>query len=93
MQREYELTDDLEGQKEAILFEAECEQIANELGVEIIDVYLDGKGDTIVEDDGILHVTKGKVRVAFDVSDNQTAKAKLTNSRIKFIRSAIAGAN
>ncbi len=60
-------------------FIKKCERLAEALGVEIIDAYDDGEGDTVIEDDGILHVTEGTTRVAFDVSNNQTWSAKKQN--------------
>lgn len=53
-----------------------CEQIADDLNLEIIDTYEDGRGDEIVEDDGILHITRSNIRVAIDVSNNQQLSAK-----------------
>jgi hypothetical protein len=50
-----------------LAFIEQCEEVANDLRIEIIDTYDDGNGDDVFEDDGILHVVKGNTRVAFDV--------------------------
>ena len=60
-------------------FVEQCQNVADELGVELIDSYKDGNGNEVVEDDGILHVTKGNIRVAFDVSENQNLSASMQN--------------
>jgi hypothetical protein len=56
-----------------------CELISDATGIEIIDTYLDGEKDDVYEDDGILHIVRGKERVAFDVSNNQTENKATQN--------------
>jgi len=67
-------------------FLSECEKAAEEFVVEIIDIYAEpDAGDNVVEDDGILHVTRFGQRVAFDVSDNQTWSKHRQNTVTKNI--------
>lgn len=42
-----------------IAFIEQCQEVADNLLVEIIDTYDDGNGDDVFEDDGILHVVRG----------------------------------
>lgn len=60
-------------------FETICQGIADELGIEIIDVYEDGGSPSEFNDDGMLHVIEGMTRVVFDVSENQRLSAKKQN--------------
>lgn len=52
-------------------FRERCEEVADELGIELIDVYEDSSDQDSFEDDGILHVMHEGKRYAFDVSNNQ----------------------
>ena len=61
-------------------FVEKCEQIADELGIEIIDVYDDGGSPSEFHDDGMLHVIEGQTRVVFDVSENQSLPVEVQYS-------------
>lgn len=66
-----------------------AQQVADEVGVELIDTYEDGEQElTYVEDDGILHAKTRGFRAAFDVSENQTLKPATERINIKYIKKA-----
>jgi hypothetical protein len=79
-------------------FIEQCQEVADNLAVEIIDTYDDGNGDNVFEDDGILHVVKGNTRVAFDVGcgflksnvQNQISRAILKGLGIPVTERALA---
>lgn len=63
-------------------FIAQCEKVADETGCELIDTYLDGRGESF-EDDGTLHVVRGSYRGAFDVSEVQRLSRKEQDANTK----------
>jgi hypothetical protein len=60
-------------------FQENCEIIADTLGIEILSITTEYREDYVFEDDGILHVRQNGLRVAFDVSENQTFTAEEQN--------------
>ena len=64
-------------------FGERCQEVADELGIELVDVYHDEEPQDSFEDDGILHIMNGTMRYAFDVSNNQKLSVKAQNKITK----------
>lgn len=68
------------------MFVEKCQNIADDLGIDILDTYEDGLTSSECEDDGILHVIEGNIRVAFDI---ESSSAKIQNHLAKKILKAL----
>lgn len=67
-------------------FGKRCEEVADEVGVELMDIYEDGDGtNNVYEDDGFLHVNNGEQRASFDVSNSQNLSEEDQNENTRLI--------
>lgn len=60
-----------------------CERVADQLDIELIDVFNDGGSPSAFEDDGVLHVIEGTERACFDVGDCQRLSPSKQNARTR----------